>query len=264
MRSGRRRETLKTVERTIGALFELARSGDLGARELGRRLGYTKSGVHRILRTLVAHDLVRQDVVTKRYHLGYGIQKLSAALTRGNDLIQASLPHMRWLTKATGETACLYVRKQLALIPIAQVESRQELRSAVELNSSLPLYCGAASKILLAFMPREELAEVRAGLTFHPLTSRTPRSWRGLVHDLQVTRERGWAISWEENTEGVVGVAAPVWAAEGRVAAAVGLYGPTSRIDQSSVERLARAVVEAAAECSRAMGFAEERSAPAG
>jgi DNA-binding IclR family transcriptional regulator len=263
MRSDRRNETLKTVERTIGALFELARGGDLGARELGRRLGYTKSGVHRILTTLVAHHLVRQDVRTKRYHLGYGILNLSAALTRGNNLIQATLPRMQRLTEVTRETSCLYVRRHLALIPIAQVESRQELRSVVELNSALPLYCGAASKVLLAFMSSEELGEVRAELRFRPLTSKTPKSWRSLAQDLQLARERGWAISWGENTEGVVGVAAPIWSAEGRVVAAVGVYGPTSRIHESSVERLARVVVEAAAGSSRALGFLADGSAPA-
>ena len=95
-------------------------------------------------------------------------------------------------------------------IPVAQVESRQVLRWTVELGVRYPLYAGAASKVLLAFLSEDELAEIRRGLEFKPLAPNTLRSWNALCSDLDQVRREIVAVSAGETVEGAAGVAGPV------------------------------------------------------
>src|SRR5262249_22076541 len=52
------------------ALLRESKRGELGLSELARELGLHKSTVHRLVTTLMRHDYVAQDPITRRYRLG--------------------------------------------------------------------------------------------------------------------------------------------------------------------------------------------------
>jgi DNA-binding IclR family transcriptional regulator len=59
-------------------------------------------------------------------------------------------------------------------------------------------------------------------------------------------REQSWAVNVEERYVGVAGVAAPVADAAGRTIAAIGVQGPSGRIDVTPESQLVIAVRDAA------------------
>jgi IclR family acetate operon transcriptional repressor len=75
---------------------------------------------------------------------------------------------------------------------------------------------------------------------------------------MALTRQRGYAIDDEEKTEGMRCIAAPVLDLHGEVVAGISVSGPSSRVSDAEIPKLAAAVREAAAALSSALG------APAG
>ncbi len=75
------------------------------------------------------------------------------------------------------------------------------------------------------------------------------------VQRIRRVRRMGYAFEDEEADDGLRCIAAPVYNAEGRVVAAVGMAGPSGRIRKSQVPKLAPLVTEAADSISQRMGY---------
>ena len=70
-------------------------------------------------------------------------------------------------------------------------------------------------------------------------------------------RRHGYAVSTGERTPGAVGIAAPIYAADGRVVGSVGITLPEQRFGPDSEQEQAAFVIEAA------RAITEHLSAPA-
>ena len=97
-------------------------------------------------------------------------------LSLGNDLIRrldirrASLPVLKRIHEATGETTFLCVRHGTRAVCIERIDGVRVNSRVLRLGRSLPLHVGAAPRALLAFEDREgwdEYATI-ASLTERP------------------------------------------------------------------------------------------------
>ena len=70
-----------------------------------------------------------------------------------------------------------------------------------------------------------------------PLTAALQRDWR------RAARERGWAVTVDELEVGLTGVAVPVHGARGDVVAALGVSGPTPRLEDR-LDELGRSLLD--------------------
>ena len=75
---------VQSVDRALGILEVLARTGESGVTELAVELGVHKSTAFRLVATLEAHRLVEQTSDRGRYRLGMGILRLAGATTIRN------------------------------------------------------------------------------------------------------------------------------------------------------------------------------------
>ena len=99
-------------------------------------------------------------------------------------------------------------------------------------------------KALLAFGDQEPEIATRELGELERFTSHTLTTPAELVTELRTAREQGWAVNREERYDGVVGVAAPVIVPGRGVVAAIGVQGPTARLqrpDELSLTRPRRA-----------------------
>ena len=93
---------VQSVDRALGILEVLARTGESGVTELALELGVHKSTAFRLVATLEAHRLVEQTSDRGRYRLGMGILRLAGATTARLDLVQEARPISRQLAADTG------------------------------------------------------------------------------------------------------------------------------------------------------------------
>ena len=159
------------------------------------------------------------------------------------------------LAEGTGETAMLAVLTpdRSAMVYTDKVESRTALRFAATVGDLRPIHCTASGRVMLAYLPPPwpESFLRSARLTAETPTSVTDR--RALRRIVAEVREQGYAVTLGESTDGVVGIAAPVFDARGEGVAAIVLAGPLARV-QPKLAGLARRVRQAGRDLSRQLG----------
>ena len=74
--------------------------------------------------------------------------------------------------------------------------------------------------------------------------------------DLALTKVRGYAISLSEHVDGVSSAAAPIFDHTGRAIAAIGAFGPSSRLSSDRLHVAGRDLMAAARQISGNVGAA--------
>src|SRR5207248_7105532 len=127
------------------------------------------------------------------------------------DVRAVALPILKRLAAESGETALLTAptEDRRFSVCLERIESAQPLRLSVAPGRQLPLHAGASQKILLAFLPDEDIDRV-ISKPLERFCRSTITTAAAMHQELSVIRERGWAGSYEETNVGVWGVAVPV------------------------------------------------------
>lgn len=246
----------RSVERALNILEAFtAAEPELTATDLSRKLVLNKSTVHRLAGLLERRGLLSRDPKTRAYTLGPAIFRFVGLVLSQGDIASLSLSHMVALRDQTGETVGLNIRVGKNRACIAQIESLHELRMRLDIGKLLPLYCGAASKVLLAHMEPEEIEEVIRETGLAPLGPGSIRNPEVLRRQLSAIRRDGYAISKEERTAGGHTLAAPLCDRNGLVVASLSVYGPAVRLPDARIEELRPLLVGTAISISKALGF---------
>jgi DNA-binding IclR family transcriptional regulator len=263
---GRATTSLQVLDRTFALLsWFTADQTEWSTTELARACGLPIPTAHRILATLLAHGLLARDERTKRFRLGAGALALGERARAVVDVRSVALPVLRQLSQESGETALLTVLNgaRNRSVCLERVESSQPLRLAVEPGRQLPLHAGASQKVLLAFMPEEEVDLI--------LTEPLEQLWRATITepkavraDTEQIRRRGWATSFEETNAGAWGLAVPVLDQTGGVVAGVGLAGPSARLSRDEANTHLERLHSAAAKIAATLGLRSPTFAPDG
>jgi DNA-binding IclR family transcriptional regulator len=159
---------------------------------------------------------------------------------------------MRDLAVNTGETALLTVYHAKEVVCVEKVESSHSVRLALDVGTRRPPHAGASSKILMAYLPDEEVQRIVRDEGLPKLCNNTITDKDELDAELTRIREQGYAQSVEETDLDAWGVATPIRGWDGEVVAAIGVAGPTSRFG----EELARQYVSCCEEASRRISSA--------
>src|SRR5690606_20112828 len=118
--------------------------------ELIKASGLPKPTFARILRTLIAYGLVRQDEAFGTYVLGQRFLELSHRVWDSFDLLSGSLPELQRLAAELGETTAL-CRLDGNMVQYLAERSDDGLAVRVDVGRRVPLHCTAGGKALLAF-----------------------------------------------------------------------------------------------------------------
>lgn len=212
-------------------------------RELVDASGLAKTTTLRLVATLERRGLL--------WATGYGEYSVGPGLLRWSRLARSAwqLPEparqiLRDLARHCGETVNVYVRTDIHRVCVAQEEGPQNLRHVVRVGDELPLWSGAASRVLLTDADDALLERISAAAP-HEMTVADLRGRSAPVD------EQGYAVTHGERELGASGLSAPVLDSANRVLAALGLGGPTPRFTDEKVTEFAWAVRRAADEVSR-------------
>ncbi len=252
--------TIAVVDRALDVLEALAESDDpLGATEIARSIGSTKSSVYRILATLEGRGYIVKDVSSVQYRLGTRLTYLGQRALEGFDLRQRARPYLEELNRKFNETVNLGVLDGHEVAYIDMIESDHELRMAAHLGSRDPAYSTSIGKAILAYIPADEL---QAHLPAHlqPRTKRTITDVELLRRELDQIRISGVAEDRGENEEGARCFGSPVLDHTGFPVAAVSVSVPLIRLNDLRSRDIADAVRSAALRITSRIGGRESES----
>ncbi|CAM3059424.1 IclR family transcriptional regulator [Paenibacillus sediminis] len=241
-----RKLTVRAVERALDILMCFTKNTDLSLTEIAAQIDLHKSTVHRLLNTLEERGFVIRNHATEKYRLGIKIWELSNHLSQDDDPAVLLLPEMERLRDQLGETVSLYLRDGNERIRIQAVQSNQPIRRVAPVGARLPLTVGASSKVLVAFAEPADQQAILDSLEWSSVITREE-----YMKQLEQIRENGYATSYEEREPGAAAVAAPIFDRTGKVAAALSVSGPVSRLSVDTLHQFAPVLIESA----KAMGI---------
>ena len=169
----------------------MSREASIGVSELARRLGLGKSGVHRLLTTLVAEGLVERDPHTGGYRLGIVMFELGEAVKVHLDLHAAAGPVLAHLREQIGESSQVGVLDGVEVVYVDRLESAHSLRLFTETGRRVPAHCTSSGKVLLAHRPEQEREAFLARGPLPRLTPHTIVEPSALRDELPTVRAQG-------------------------------------------------------------------------
>ncbi|MFG2190960.1 IclR family transcriptional regulator [Streptomyces sp. NPDC048639] len=202
---------VKSAVRTVELLeFFAGRPGMHTLAAVQEAVGYPKSSLYMLLRTLVDLGWVETDATGTRYGIGVRALQVGTSYIEGDDVVAAARPTLDRLSDDTTETIHLARLDGDSVVCLATRQSGHHLRPFTRVGRRLPAHSTALGKALLATHSDEQ---VRAMLpeTLRPVTEHTVTDREKLIAELHVIREQGYAVDREENTLGLCcfGVAVP-------------------------------------------------------
>lgn len=209
--------------------------------------GLAKSTTSRMLTALERSGLLERDLAGS-YVAGRLFWLYAARHDPWQELVRLAHPVMQRLGDGTGETVHLSVTRGDRVVQVAQVDSTYLLGTRDWTDVDVPAHCSALGKVFLAWDALDLAAVALDRLTPATLTDRVE-----LAHDVRRTRQRGWAQTADELEIGLSGVAVPVFGARRDVVAALGISGPTARLE-GRLEEVGHHLLEQSAALSTLLG----------
>jgi len=238
----------QAIDRASSLLVAVLDAGDdVAFAELVQTVGLPKSTVSRMLKSLEAHGLVRRGK-NAAVRPGPVITRYATS-GRGDRLARIAQPHLDRLGELTRETVNLALPGVHAVEQISQVDSKFLLGSVNWIGQAVPFHCSALGKVFLAY----GVADLPPG-RLERRAERTITTRERLEFDLQMVRQRSYAVADSELEPGLVAVAAPIFNHSGSVVAAISVSGPSARLNRERIPEVGQLLVEEVSQISHELG----------
>lgn len=213
----------------------------LGVTQISRKLGISKSHVHKILTTYEAMGYIDQDKETGKYELGLHIFALSRALGEKFLITKVAVPYLQELSNQVDQRVYLampYEGQVLyldAFYPIGEIGLMRNV-----LGKTAEMYCTGLGKAMLASMPEDVIVDYCREREFFGYTDNTILSAEALSKELERIRKRGYAIDDMEHEFGIRCLAMPVFNRNHQLTAAISISGPAVGMQEEHMMMLAQ------------------------
>lgn len=243
------------LNKSLDLIEAMARNEAMTVADLSAESGVNKAAAYRILNTLERRGyVVRGPDEVRRYMVGPALRSLTQDSSSPGDLLVLARPCMKQLWEEFDETVNLGMMSNDQVLYLDILESDQGLRTTVAVGTHDDLHSTALGKAMLATLPP---AQAQAMLALKPMEAKTPHTITTipeLMQDLEIIRERGYALDDEENEPGARCIAAAIREPRGRVLGAHSVSGPTWRINDRMVDRIGQRLNELGREISAQLG----------
>ncbi len=204
------------------------------------------NSVYRICQELEAKKyIVKADGLL---HIGPAFYIIGKAAESQMQLIPIARQYMNELALLTGETVQLSkLNDSQNLILVDQIESKHQIRMSISVGSEMATHASAFGKCILAWDDWQTYGK-REMTRFTPNTITDIDT---LAKELECIRRKGYALDDGEYTEGIRCIGAPIFGADGRCIASIGVMYLLYRFNDEIEERGIRVVTEAAQSISR-------------
>jgi IclR family transcriptional regulator, pca regulon regulatory protein len=197
--------------------------------QLSVKTGLSRAAVRRCLYTLTKLGFAGAEDGS-RYSLRPRMLTLSHTYTTSNTLSTAAQPILERMSATLRESFSVATLDGEDIVYIARTQVNRVMAVDLHIGSRLPAYCTSMGRILLAYLPTEQLEQYLAKVNLIPHTSRTITSVEKLRVALRTIRRNGYALCDQEYEVGLRSLAVPVYSSSGRVVATLNLSGNAPRI----------------------------------
>ncbi len=198
--------------------------------QLSVKTGLSRAAVRRCLYTLSKLGFAGAED-GQRYALRPRMLSLSHTYTTSSTLSTAAQPILERMSQTFRESFSVATLDGNEIVYIARTQVPSRVMAVdLHIGSRLPAYCTSMGRVLLAYLPPEQLEAYLARVDLVPHTTRTIATVDKLRAALRTVRRLGYALVDQELEVGLRSLAVPVYAPSGRVVATVNLSGNAPRM----------------------------------
>ena len=198
--------------------------------QLSVKTGLSRAAVRRCLYTLTKLGFAGAED-GQRYALRPRMLSLSHTYTTSSNLSTNAQPIIERLSQTFRESFSVATLDGHEIVYIARTTVPSRVMAVdLHIGSRLPAYCTSMGRVLLAYLPPEQLEAYLTKAELIPHTTRTIISIDKLRAALRNVRRLGYALVDQELEVGLRSLAVPVYAPSGRVVATVNLSGNAPRM----------------------------------
>ncbi|KIL72484.1 IclR family transcriptional regulator [Bacillus badius] len=242
-------QSIDRAMHVIQVLVSQSSDSQLSITELSQKCGLPVSSMHRLLKAMSKHGLIRQDEQSKHYGLGNIWLEYGLRMYDRMDYISQIRPELERLMNKVDESVYLSQPIGMESLIIERIDSEKNpIRVYDQLGLRIPMNIGAANKAMLAYMSYQQAKEIIDALLPEP---QRPEFWQ----TLKETRIRGCGISHSERTEGTTSVAAPILNHFGEVHGAVSIGFVSFNLSDDRLDFLIEHVMDTGKRMSAKLGY---------
>jgi IclR family pca regulon transcriptional regulator len=193
------------------------------------RTGLSRAAVRRCLYTLCKLGFAGTDEA-QRYSLRPKMLTLANTYTASSTLANAAQPILERMSAQHGESFSVATLDGEEIVYIARSTVTRVMAVDLHIGSRLPAFCTSMGRVLLAYLPQDQLEQYLAKVHLVQYTPKTMNSVEKLRLALRNVRRNGYALCDQELEVGLRSIAVPVQAPNGRVVATVNLSGHAPRM----------------------------------
>ena len=222
--------------------------------EVARSTGLTRATARRLLLTLEELGYVKSN--GRHFELTARILDIGYSYVASLNLTDIAQPFLESFSEIVRESSSVSVLDDTDVVYVARVPTKRIMTVAIGLGSRFPAYQTSMGRVLLAEQDNEEVLEVFDRSNRTQTTAHTVTTGEELLEQLQLVRQKGWALVDQELEIGVRSLAAPLRDASGSAIAAMNVsthVGRTS-LEELNAEFLPR-LLETASNISRAIAM---------
>jgi len=246
---------MRTIRRAFSVLdcFSAA-TPKLSLQEISNRLRLAKSTTFRLVRTLEDLGyLVRLE--DQRFCLSLKLARLGGLAQATLDVCQIARPVMESLARSARESVTLFTIEAQDFICLDVCTTPAPLMSLNRPGERAPLSLGAASLILMAYLPDQTLKGMLPAIA-----RRVRHSQRDLLSILGNVRKQQYAVSHGGSVPGLSALSVPLFSADDTARYSLNIVMPTVRA-QGRIAPLLRLLRNAGRKVSTGLGASATHSA---
>lgn len=180
----------------------------LGVNAIARRNGLSPSSCFNILKTLVAEGFADFDPVSKTYSLGVTPVFLARRALNAEQALRLATPHLQNMAANYHCVSSLWkIVPKDRLMLLGLFDSRSVMNIHIEVGQRLPSFVGAMGRCVAA---SSSLDRGALKVAFDRLSWQKKPTFESYLADVNMARERGWAVDADNFALGVTTVAAAI------------------------------------------------------
>jgi len=247
-------EYVRALDRGLAILQAFsAQTPVLTVADAATATGLSRATARRFLYTLEQLGFVRASgrgytLTPKTLCLGY-------AYLSSLGLGQIAQPRIEGLAAEIQESVTIATLSGSNFVCVGRADADRVVAARTAVGGTRAAHPSSLGKILLAYLPDDELDDYFARTQLTKYTDRTIVNEQQLRAELAEVRTHGWAVSDEEREEGLLSVGAPI-RRNGEVIAAINAQSQTARMSLGEMqEKILPRLLETAAAISADLAY---------
>ncbi len=200
---------------------------------LCQKLGIDKSTMSRLVTTLMSEDFIEYKDNTKEIVLSDIVRKIVNKDDR-DKIIEKTSALLDEVFYLTNECAYIGILDNSSTLYLNQIDkSKRVLKTRNSIGLHSPLHSSGFGKVLIAFSNEIDIDN----LELTKFTSNTITSVGKLQKEIDLIKERGYAIGSEEHEFGLKSVAVPYFNKKNQFVGTVGISGLSVRLEDEVLHK---------------------------